>query len=114
MWYPKTTHNLEMIKMKQAIAAVLVLASGSSVAGGLSQGNVDLDGWVVEHQPAAATTKVDAHGGILSRGNVDLFGWVVENRPADGSAVAVKESGHVFGRGNVDLDQWVVSDAVEE
>lgn len=101
--------------MKQVIAAVsLVLASGSAMATGLSHGNVDLDGWVVEHQPAASAARIDANSGPLSRGNIDLFGWVVENRSATGAVAAMSGDGHIIGRDNVDLDHWIVSDAMAE
>lgn len=103
--------------MKKVIAAVaLVTASGATMAAGISHGNVDLDGWVVEHPPRATTVAISESTGIISRHNVDLFGWVVENPPAAGvkSSVAARESETSIGHGNVDLHGWVVSDVAGE
>lgn len=85
--------------MKQVIAAALVLVSGSVMASGISQGNVDLDGWVVEQHPAAISTTVSGRSG-------DLAGAVKEPLSAKGA----NGDGHLLGRGNVDLDGWIVGD----
>lgn len=94
--------------MKQVIAAaVLAVASGTTMAGAISGGNVDLHGWVVENQPKASAAVVEADG--ISRHNVDLYGWVVDNHSVK-ATVSTKPSRASIGRVNVDLHEWVVAD----
>lgn len=101
--------------MKQVIAAVvLAVASGSSMAAGISSGNVDLYGWVVENTPKSSVSAVRESSGNISRNNVDLDGWVVENHAditSSGSATQKSEQ-YPISKGNSDLYGWVVADVM--
>ncbi len=95
-------------------AAVLVMASGASVANGFSDGNLDLAVWVVDDKATAATSTPAQVGGIYSRGNVDLYGWVVENPPASSVGSVDRSDRYSFSKGNGDLYGWVVADVMAE
>ena len=59
-------------------ASALALVTGSSVAGGFSEGNIDLYGWAVDHPAPTTGVTISAEPGPLSKGNIDLYGWVVD------------------------------------
>lgn len=84
-------------------ASALALVTGSSLAGGFSEGNIDLYGWAVDHPAPTTGMAVPNEAGSLSQGNIDLYGWVVDDR-------TVGPQGSTVGdvRGNIDLYGWVV------
>ncbi len=97
-------------------AAVLVMASGATMAKGFSNGNVDLADWVVDDKATASAATPVQVGGRYSRGNVDLDGWVVENQsaPSVSKGSVDRSDRYSISKGNVDLFGWVVADVMAE